>query len=81
MEFEQLVEMMRQEVRFSGFISRSQLAYVLAMTVKDLEISGEINCVDVMDAIPCSDIHTINYTNHTTKNHRRKTLYYFMPGE
>ena len=79
MTFEQFVEHMRQEVREEGFMSSTKLAGRMVLRAKERELN--VNPHEVLESLPCDDIHVIEYANSVTVEYRRKDLYYFNPDE
>jgi len=80
MTFEQFVEHIRQEIREEGFMSAMKLAARIVLRAREKELEG-LDYERVLSALPCEDIHVVEYTNSQVSDYRVKDLYYYNPHE
>lgn len=78
MTFNEFVNNIRQEIREEGYLAATKLAARVVVRAKENNLEG-LDYEKVIAALPCQDIHVLEYANSQTAEYRRKDLYYFNP--
>ncbi len=79
-----IIEKDRDMIREKGFYSAVELvlelvAYCTKEGIPPSQFSDDIT--KILDDIVCDDIHSVEYANKATEDHKRKDLFYYNPDE
>ena len=78
MTVKEFIENVRQDVREEGFMSAVKLAVRIVERARDFN-PPHIDPHNILPRIACEDIIKVEYCNWTTKDYRRKDLFYYNP--
>lgn len=82
-----LIDSARDEIRKKGYMNAIEAAiffhrkysdYLVTITSANAARLHK-NIEQLLEQIPCSDIHSVNYTSKEVEEFRVKTLYYYLP--